>query len=76
MLQRRSLTSSTLPSEASGAGGQQTGTTPKAATATSIAELRARAEAFILELIRETPAFDFWKTELWESLEISKSGAP
>jgi hypothetical protein len=35
----------------------------------SIAELRSRAETFILDLIRNTPAFDFWKTELWESLE-------
>jgi hypothetical protein len=32
----------------------------------SIAEPRARAETFILDLIRERPAFDFWKTELWE----------
>jgi hypothetical protein len=35
----------------------------------SIAELRNRAESFILDLIRETPAFDFWKTELFEWLE-------
>jgi hypothetical protein len=35
----------------------------------SIAELRVRAENFILDLIRKTPAFDFWKTELWESIE-------
>jgi hypothetical protein len=35
----------------------------------SIAELRARAETFILDLIRETPSFDFWKTELFEWLE-------
>ncbi|HXM05327.1 MAG TPA: ankyrin repeat domain-containing protein [Chthoniobacterales bacterium] len=38
----------------------------------SIAELRARAEDFILEIIRNTPAFDFWKTELWESLENAR----
>jgi hypothetical protein len=38
----------------------------------SISELKARAETFILELIRNTPAFDFWKTELWESLENAR----
>jgi len=35
----------------------------------SVAKLRARAETFILDLIRKTPALDFWKTELWEWLE-------
>jgi hypothetical protein len=35
----------------------------------SLPELRARAESFIMGLIRKTPTFDFWKTELWESLE-------
>ncbi len=42
--------------------------TPKA----TLSELRERAENFILGLIRKVPAFDFWKTELWESLENNK----
>jgi hypothetical protein len=42
----------------------------------SIAELRGRAQNFILGLIRNTPAFDFWKTELWESLENARVRRP
>jgi hypothetical protein len=38
----------------------------------SIAELKTRAEEFLLGLIRKTPAFDFWKTELWEWLETKQ----
>lgn len=38
----------------------------------SLSELRERAENFILGLIRKTPAFDFWKTELWENLDNSR----
>jgi hypothetical protein len=38
----------------------------------SIAELRTRAETFILDLIRNTSSFDFWKTELWERLENAR----
>jgi hypothetical protein len=42
----------------------------------SIAELKTRAEDFILGLIRNRPAFNFWKTELWESWTMPESAAP
>jgi len=38
----------------------------------SLSELRERAEDFVLGLIRKTPVFDFWKTELSESLENNR----
>jgi hypothetical protein len=38
----------------------------------TLPELRARAENFIIGLIRKVPAFDFWKSEFWESLENSQ----
>jgi hypothetical protein len=44
-------------------------TPPEPPPPASMAELRARAEKFLLDLIRKTPAFDFWKTELFEWLE-------